>query len=134
MILPEAFLVTDEIVQRSLGLVKGLRICPGPTARNLREYGLFAATERVLMASVKGGGDRQELHEVIREHSLTAWQALQGGQPNPLGKLLAADARITQHIDAATVTHLLDATDHVGDATERARLLAAEIRKAINDL
>ena len=50
LILPEAFLVTDEIVQRSLWLVKGLRIWPGPTARNLREYGLFAATERVLMA------------------------------------------------------------------------------------
>ena len=134
MILPEAFLVTDEIVQRSLGLVKGLRIWPGPTARNLREYGLFAATERVLMAAVKGGGDRQELHEVIREHSLTAWQALQSGQPKPLGKLLAEVARITQHTDAATVTHLLDATDHVGDATERARLLAAEMRKAINEL
>ncbi|MFN8495943.1 MAG: adenylosuccinate lyase [Caldilineaceae bacterium] len=134
LILPEAFLVTDEIVQRSLGLVKGLRIWPGPTARNLREYGLFAATERVLMAAVKGGGDRQALHEVIREHSLTAWQALQSGQPNPLGRLLAEDNRITQHVDAATVAHLLDATDHVGDATERARLLAAEMRKAIGQL
>lgn len=132
MILPEAFLVTDEIVQRSLGLVKGLRIWPGPTARNLREYGLFAATERVLMAAVKAGGDRQVLHEVIREHSLSAWQALQSGQPNPLGKLLIEDQRITQYVDAALVPHLLDASDHVGDATERAQCLAAEIRKVVN--
>ncbi|MCX6048434.1 MAG: adenylosuccinate lyase, partial [Chloroflexi bacterium] len=65
LILPEAFLVTDEAVQRSLGLIQGLRIWPGPTARNLRDYGLFAATERVLMVAVKAGGDRQALHEVI---------------------------------------------------------------------
>lgn len=132
LILPEAFLVTDEIVQRSLWLVKGLRIWPGPTARNLREYGLFAATERVLMAAVKAGGDRQTLHEVIREHSLTAWQALQSGQPNPLGELLARDERITRYVAAATIPTLLDASHHVGDAPERASLLAAEIRQEIN--
>ena len=128
LILPEAFLVTDEVVQRSLGLIKGLRIWPGPTARNLREYGLFAATERVLMMAVKAGGDRQVLHEVIREHSLVAWQAIQSGAPNPLPELLAADPRITNYVDPANLPELLDASGHVGDAPERARALAAEIR------
>jgi adenylosuccinate lyase len=47
--LSEAFLVTDEVVQRSLRLIEGLQIWPGPIARNLRDYGVFAATERVLM-------------------------------------------------------------------------------------
>ncbi|MEZ4658187.1 MAG: lyase family protein [Caldilineaceae bacterium] len=72
--LPEAFLITDEILGRACQLMEGLRIWPGPTARNLRDYGVFAATERVLMAAVKAGGDRQVLHEVIREQSLVAWQ------------------------------------------------------------
>ncbi len=131
LILPEAFLVTDEVVQRSLGLIKGLRIWSGPTARNLRDYGIFAATERVLMAAVKAGGDRQVLHGVIREQSLVAWQALQNGEPNPLGELLAHDQRITCYVAAHAIPAMLDASDHIGDAPERARLLAAEIRRTV---
>ena len=126
--LPEAFLLTDEIVRRAQGLVAGLQIWPGPTQRNLRAYGLFAATERVMMAAVNAGGDRQLLHEVIREHSLTAWAALQDGLPNPLAELLAVDPQITNYLPAATVMDLLDATDHVGDAAERALRIAATIQ------
>ncbi|MCB0095064.1 MAG: adenylosuccinate lyase [Caldilineaceae bacterium] len=128
--LPEAFLITDEILGRACQLVEGLRIWPGPTARNLRDYGVFAATERVLMAAVQAGGDRQVLHEVIREQSLVAWQALQTGQPNPLAQLLTEDARITALLTPAQVTELLDATEHVGDAPERARLIVQQIEAA----
>jgi len=131
LFLPEAFLLTDEVLVRAQGLVEGLRIWAGPTARNLRDYGIFAATERVLMAAVRAGGDRQSLHEVIREHSLTAWAALQAGQPNPMATLLAADARITDFVPAATVPALLDATEHVGDATERALAIVDQIRSAV---
>lgn len=128
--LPEAFLLTDEVLIRAQKLVEGLRIWSGPTARNLRDYGIFAATERVLMAAVNAGGDRQALHEVIREHSLTAWAALQAGDPNPMATLLSQDPRITTHIPAAEIPPLLDATDHVGDATTRALNIAAEIHTA----
>lgn len=132
LFLPEAFLLVDEVLQRTQGLVEGLRIWPGPTARNLRDYGIFAATERVLMAAVSAGGDRQLLHEVIRGHSLTAWAALQAGQKNPLGELLAADPRITDFVPAAVVPTLLDATEHVGDAGERAQEVVAQLRTAIH--
>ncbi len=131
LFLPEAFLLTDEVLTRAQGLVEGLRIWAGPTARNLRDYGIFAATERVLMAAVRAGGDRQLLHEVIREHSLTAWAALQDGQPNPLATLLAADPRITDFVPTATVPTLLDATEHVGDAAERALEIVAQIRATV---
>jgi adenylosuccinate lyase len=131
LFLPEAFLLTDEVLRRSLGLVEGLRIWSGPTARNLRDYGLFAATERVLMAAVRAGGDRQSLHEVIREHSLTAWAALQDGKPNPMADLLATDSRITDFVPSTVVPTLLDATEHVGDAPERAIAVAAAMRAAL---
>jgi len=130
--LPEAFLLSDEILRRAQRLVDGLRIWPGPTARNLRDYGVFAATERLLMAAARAGGDRQELHEVIREHSLVAWAALQAGDPNPLAELLASDPRITRYVPAEAVPAMLDATDHVGDATERAHDLAAQIRDRLS--
>jgi len=133
LFLPEAFLLTDEVLRRAQGLVAGLRIWSGPTARNLRDYGIFAATERVLMAAVRAGGDRQSLHEVIREHSLTAWAALQAGQANPMAALLAADPRITEFVSDAAVPTLLDATEHVGDAPERAVAVAAQMRRVVAD-
>ena len=83
------------------------------------------------MAAVRAGGDRQSLHEVIREHSLTAWAALQEGNPNPMAGLLAADPRITNFVPAMVVPTLLDATEHVGDAPERAMTVAAAMRAAV---
>ena len=129
--LPEAFLVTDEVLVRAERLMEGMQFWSQPIARNLRDYGVFSATERVLMVAVQAGGDRQEVHEVIREHSLTAWAALAQGQPNPLPQLLAADPRITRLVDAASVPSLLDATAHVGDAEERAHRVAASIKAAM---
>jgi adenylosuccinate lyase len=132
LILPEAFLLCDEVLQRSLRLVQGLRIWPAAVERNLRIYGVFAATERVLMAAVKAGGDRQALHEVIRGHSLAAWAAIQTGGENPLPGLLAGDEYLLRHLATDEINGLLDATGHVGDAAERARRLAALIRQRVN--
>lgn len=129
--LPEAFLVTDEILRRLNRIVSNLRIDASAVAHNLQRYGTFAATERVLMEAARHGGDRQELHEVIREHSLTAWDALRAGQPNPLPDLLASDDRITRHVDPAAVRDLLDASGHIGDAPDRARRLATSIHSAL---
>jgi adenylosuccinate lyase len=131
VVLPEAFLLTDEALIRATALVEGMQIWPAAVARNLRDYGLFAATERVLMAAVRAGGDRQSLHEVIREHSLAAWAALQTGAANPLADLLAADPRIAALIPSADLAPLLDASAHVGDAAPRARALATAIRDAL---
>ncbi len=131
LILPEALLLTDEVLRRAETLVAGLQIWPGPSARNLRDYGIFAATERVLMAAVKAGADRQVLHEVIREHSLAAWAQLQAGQPNPLAARLAADAYILRYLADTDVSALLDASSHVGDAPQRALALAQSIRQAV---
>ena len=129
--LPEACLLTDEALTRSQRLFEGVTIWPGPTGRNLRDYGVFAATERLLMEAVKAGGDRQQLHELIREQSLLAWQALQEGQPNPLVDNLLADPRIAALLPPERAHSLLDASAYVGDAPQRARNIAAAIRAAI---
>ncbi len=132
LVLPDAFLACDEIVRTARRIVRGLRVDEFAIDRQLQTYGVFSATERVLMAVVKAGGDRQAAHEIIREHSLAAWAALQQGQPNPLSSLLAADARLTRYITADAILALLDATEYVGDAPERARAMAAVVRSAIN--
>lgn len=131
LVLPDAFLATDEIVRTTRRIVRGLRVDTGAITRQLTVYGVFAATERVLMAVVRAGGDRQTTHEVIRRHSLAAWAALQANQPNPLADLLAHDPAITRYLSPEAIQHLLDATAYVGDAAERARRQATEVRLAL---
>jgi adenylosuccinate lyase len=130
MLLPEAFLLADELVVRATRVVQGLVVREEVVARNLATYGIFAATERLLMEAVKAGGDRQGLHEVIREHSLAAWDALRRGEANPLAARLRADPRITEWLLPGEIISLLDASDYVGDAAERARALAEMLREA----
>jgi adenylosuccinate lyase len=94
-------------------------------------YGVFAATERLMMEAVRQGGNRQELHEVIRQHSLTAWEAVRKGDANPLRDLLAGDAVILGLMDRETALGLLEAGDYVGDAGERARNLAGMVEDVV---
>ena len=131
VVLPEAFLTADEILTRLTRLIIGMRIDDNSIQRTLRTYGVFAATERLLMEAGRRGGNRQELHEVIRQHSLTAWEALRQDQPNPLISLLQADPHFTALIPADEIPALLTAEAHIGDAPERARRMAEMIRETI---
>jgi adenylosuccinate lyase len=132
-LLPEAFLIADELLHRGLRLIEGLRINREASERLMAAYGPFAATERLLMALVKRGSDRQALHEVIREHAMAAWVEVQAGRPNPLLESLSADSRITQHASRDEVLAWLDAADYVGDAPQRACAFAALIRQRLSD-
>ena len=128
IIFPEAFLVADELLIRATKIISGLHIDNYAIKRNLETYGIFAATERLLMAAVRAGGDRQELHEVIREQSLAAWQAIRVGQANPLAQLLDNDPRITKWIDRDNLQELLTVETYIGDAPERTKRMAGWVR------
>jgi adenylosuccinate lyase len=131
--LPSAFLAVDEILRSARRIIRGIRINDEAIARNLVVYGVFAATERVLMELVRRGADRQEMHEVIREHALAAWDKVQSGDgsgENPLPELLSTDKRIQRYMSSRRVLELLDASAYVGDAPQRARTLAAELARS----
>jgi adenylosuccinate lyase len=130
-ILPEALLCTDEILALAKKVVEGLRIDERRIAENLRTYGPFSGTEAILMEAAKRGADRQELHEVIRESAMRAYDALAEGEMNPLARLLADDERIARWVDPAEVRERLDPSSHVGDAPERARRLAQRIHETL---
>ena len=76
IIIPQAFLAIDAILILYQNVASGLVVYPQVIARNLREELPFMATENMLMAAVAAGGDRQELHERIRRHSMAAAQAV----------------------------------------------------------
>lgn len=130
-IFPAAFLATDEILRRATRLIRDLRLDEAAMARNLKKYGTFAATERVMMTAAKLGADRQTMHEIIREHSMAAWADLAAGQSNSLPARLTADERLTRHLSREQITHLLDASHYVGDAPTRAKMIAETIKAEI---
>ncbi|PJF44625.1 MAG: adenylosuccinate lyase [Phototrophicales bacterium] len=130
-VLPEAFLATDEILGKLSRILNNLRIDEHAISRNVAIYGVFAATERLLMEAVRRGGNRQTLHEVIRQHSLAAWEALRNGEDNPLAHTLAQDTTLKTLMSSEDIYVLLDATVYVGDAPERASNIVNKIQNTL---
>jgi len=131
LILPNAFLVADEMLQGGRRITAGLVVRERAMARNLETYGVFSATERLLMALVRAGADRQAMHTCIRDHSMAAWVRVEAGEANPLADLLSNDDEITRYLSPYEIRLLLDASGHVGDAPQRARVFLAELWQAL---
>ncbi len=110
---PEGFLATDAILTLYLNIAGGLVVYPRVIQRHIDEELPFMATENILMEAVKQGGDRQDLHERIRQHSMAAGNRVKAdGLPNDLLDRIAADPTFGLHPDR--LESLLDARDYIG--------------------
>jgi adenylosuccinate lyase len=130
LILPDAFLAADELLTTTRRIVSDLRINLPAIARNFQTYGVFAATERLLMNLARRGADRQEMHEVIRAHAMAAWAEVAQGRANPLAERICSDPIVLRYIEAGEANALLDASEYVGEAPARARQMAQTVRAA----
>lgn len=92
LVLPDAFLTADAILGLAAHVAEGLRVRPTAIKARVDRELPFMATETLLMEASKRGGDRQELHERLRQYSFQAQDAVEGGQANPLIDLILADA------------------------------------------
>lgn len=131
-ILPESFLITDEILTCFTQIIKGLQVRPAAIRRTMDKFSPFAAVEQVMMALVKKGANRQEAHALLKEHSMAAWEAVQRGEDNPLKDLVLADQRITGFLSSNEVDELFKVESYTGIAEKRARELAQAIRHQIS--
>ena len=118
LFLPQTFLALDEVLSTAQKVISGMNVHEAAIRRNLESYGVFAATERLLMELGRRGADRQAMHEVIRNQSLKAWADVQEGKANPLKNLLSADPEILRYMSADEILRCLDASDYYGDAPE----------------
>jgi len=116
--LPEAFLGTDAILILATNVAAGLELREDVVRRHVAEQMPFMATERWLMLGVAGGGDRQSLHEVIRQHSLAVAEAVSRGAPNDLLDRLAADPAF-RAVPAAALRAELDPVNYTGRAAQQ---------------
>jgi len=126
---PESFLAVDEIVMTLTSITDGLVINQARMQENLAKFGPFAAMERVLMAVVKNGADRQKMHEVLRQLSMAAWQEIQKGQTNPLVNFVTQDDRITDWVTQDEIKQLFLVEGYTGIAESRSHEMAKRIRK-----
>jgi adenylosuccinate lyase len=110
LVIPQAFLAIDAVLILYENVASGLVVYPEVISRNLREELPFMATENILMAAVVAGGDRQDLHERIRQHSqAAAAEVKQRGKSNDLLERLKTDSAfagvdLTAAVDPAKLT------------------------------
>lgn len=115
---PEAFLATDGILDLYLNITDGLVVYPKVIEANLLRELPFMATENIMMDAVKAGGDRQELHEAIRVHSMEAGRHVkEEGKPNDLIDLIAADPKFG--MTKEQIMEVMDPKNFVGRAPQQ---------------
>ena len=113
---PEGFLAIDGILDLCLNVVDGLVVYPKVIEKRLRSELPFMATENIMMDAVKAGGDRQELHERIRELSMEAGRNVKvEGKDNNLLELIAADPAFNMTLEDLQKT--MDPAKYTGRAS-----------------
>ena len=124
--IPEGFLAVDGILDLYLNVVDGLVVYPKVIEKRLMSELPFMATENIMMDAVKAGGDRQELHERIRELSMEAGRNVKvEGKDNNLLELIAADPAFNLSLDELKKT--MDPRKYVGRAPEQVEEFLAEV-------
>jgi len=130
-LLPEACLICDELLTTSHRLVKGMIFNQTAIKHNLERYAPFAATERVMMALVRQGADRQHIHEHLRGLSLAAWEIVQTGRENPLADAMESDAEISRLLNLNELRSLLQIDNYTGLAYVRSLEMVQKIRDLV---
>lgn len=128
LIIPEAFLTVDEILITAEKIITDLVINETRIAHNFSQYAPFAASETILMATVKKGADRQKMHDVLKDLAMLAWAQVQQGRPNPMEELMRNSKDIMKYVTKQELERLFHVDKHVGDAPERAMELVKKIK------
>ena len=129
---PEAFLAVDGILDLCLNVTDGLKVYPKVIERHLMAELPFMATENIMMDAVKAGGDRQELHEKIRELSMEAGRNVkEEGKENNLLELIAADPSF--HMTLEELQASMEPSRYVGRSREQVDAFVKNVVQPILD-
>ena len=130
---PEGFLAIDGILDLCLNVVDGLVVYPKVIEKHLLAELPFMATENIMMDAVKAGGDRQELHERIRELSMEAGRTVKvEGKDNNLLELIAADPSFNLTLE--DLKNAMEPSRYVGRAKEQTEtFLAKTVKPVLNE-
>lgn len=130
--MPEGFLCADAIVRLAQNVTNGLHVNEKIVEKTVREYLPFITTENLMMEGVKRGGNRQELHEIIRKCSMDATAKMKNGEPWDLLSDLAEYAEFgmtKQEMEA-----VLDPMRYIGRCPEQVDRFLADIQGILSDV
>ena len=129
---PEGFLAIDGILDLCLNVVDGLVVYPKVIEKRLMSELPFMATENIMMDAVKAGGDRQELHERIRELSMEAGKNVKvEGKDNNLLELIAADPAFNLTLE--DLQKAMEPSRYTGRAKEQTEVFIANVVQPVLD-
>ena len=117
--LPEGFLAVDGILRIMQNVTKGLHVNEKIVEKFVFDYLPFIATENLMMAAVKRGGDRQQLHEIIRRHSMAATARMKEGLPCDLLDRLAGDPAFG--LSRGELEQLMEPQRYIGRCPQQVR-------------
>jgi len=130
--IPEGFLAVDGILDLYMNVVDGLVVYDKVIEKHLMAELPFMATENIMMDAVKAGGNRQELHEIIRTLSMQAGANVKReGKDNNLLELIAADEHFNLTLDELKAT--MNPANYVGRSVSQVEEFLAEVVKPILD-
>lgn len=130
--MPEGFLCADAILRLAQNVTNGLHVNEKIVEKTVREYLSFITTENLMMEGVKRGGNRQELHEIIRKCSMDATAKMKNGEPWDLLSDLAEYAEFgmtKQEMEA-----VLDPMRYIGRCPEQVHRFLADIQGILSDV
>lgn len=130
--MPEGFLCADAILRLAQNVTNGLHVNEKIVEKTVREYLPFITTENLMMEGVKRGGNRQELHEIIRKCSMDATAKMKNGEPWDLLSDLAEYAEFgmtKQEMEA-----VLDPMRYIGRCPEQVHRFLADIQGILSDV
>ncbi len=130
--LPEGFLCADAVLRLAQNVTDGLHVNEKIVERTVREYLPFMTSENLMMEAVKRGGNRQELHEIIRSCSMEATARMKNGESCNLLELLSA--RKEFGMTPEEIQALLDPRLYVGRCPEQVTRFLAEVNPLLADV
>lgn len=130
--LPEGFLCADAVLRLAQNVTDGLHVNEKIIEKTVREYMPFMATENLMMEAVKRGGDRQQLHEIIRRCSMEATAKMKNGEDCDLLARLAAEPAFL--LSESEMAQLLSPEKYIGRCPEQVDSLLKKVRPMLDGL
>lgn len=128
--LPEGFLCADAVLRLAQNVTDGLHVNEKIVERAVREYLPFIATENLMMEAVKRGGDRQQIHEIIRKCSMEATAKMKNGEDCDLLNRLAGEKEFG--LTEEEMKALLDPVLYIGRCPEQVEALIAKVQPLLD--
>lgn len=130
--LPEGFLCADAVLRLAQNVTDGLHVNEKIVDKSVREYLPFIATENLMMEAVKRGGNRQEIHEIIRKCSMEATAKMKNGEECDLTSRLASEPAFG--MSEAEINALLEPDKYIGRCPEQVTSFLNKIKPLIKDV